>query len=84
MIGLQRRTLLRVQSLEKTVAEMMQMLRSLTSVSRAAGEELEGVLPSPINTPEELGMLCEKLADPTFKKQLVYMLILRKSILILS
>ena len=72
MIGLQPRTILCMQRLEETVAEMMQLLRAVTSVGQAEAE-LDDVLPRPVNTPEELEILCEKLSDNTFKKQLVGM-----------
>ncbi|KAK2182773.1 hypothetical protein NP493_336g00020 [Ridgeia piscesae] len=46
---------------------MLQLLRSLIGVNKTA-EELDEVLPA--STHEELGRLCERLADQTFKKQL--------------
>ena len=72
MVGLQRRTLLRMQCLEETVAEMMQLLRAVTSVNQA-DVELDDVPPRPANTPEELEILCGNISDNTFKKQLVSM-----------
>ena len=77
MVGLQRRTLVRVQYLEETVAEMLQLLRAMTSANHT-DVELDDVLPRPVNTPEELAILCGKIEDDKFKKQLVSMQLFRK------
>ena len=68
-LSLERRSLVRIQRLEETVAEMRQLLRAVTSVNQA-DVELDNVLPRHVNTLEELEILCGKLSD-TFKKQLV-------------
>ena len=60
--------LLRLQTLEEAQIEMLQLLRSLIGVNKTA-EELDEVLPA--STHEQLGRLCERLVDQTFKKQLV-------------
>ena len=46
------------------------VLSAVTSVNHA-DIELDTVLPRPVNTPEELEILCGKIEDDTFKKQLV-------------
>ena len=73
MTDFQTSVLLRLQTLEEAQIEMLQLLRSLIGVNKTA-EELDEVLPA--STHEELGRLCERLADQTFKKQLVCVVIL--------
>ncbi|XP_014674913.1 PREDICTED: uncharacterized protein LOC106815016 [Priapulus caudatus] len=69
--GFQSKVLLRLQNIEEAQAQIFQMLRSLTSASKAAEEEdLEEILSGPADTVEELEQLCNRLTDHSFKKQM--------------
>jgi len=95
--GFQNAVLLRFQTLEenqtellknqtellKNQTELLRLVRSMVnSGGRCVAEQVEeDLLPTPLNTVEELTTLCGKLEDPVFKKQLVCTLITRQPVI---
>ena len=72
-LGFQRSVLTKLETLIEKHDETLAILRVLLSATRGVNENvmLEDILPSPLDSTEDLQELCSRLNDEEFRKKMV-------------